>query len=57
LKLLTQKAWQLISSYRMRDLDNNKLYHSLEQATKDPDFNIYRFAESVAEESGPQKSQ
>ncbi len=57
LKLLTQKAWQLISSYRMRDLDNNKLYHSLEQAAKDPDFNIYRFAKSVAEESGLQKSQ
>ena len=57
LKLLTQKAWQLISSYRMRDLDNNKLFHSLEQAAKDPDFNIYRFAQSVAEESGLQKSQ
>jgi len=57
LKLLTQKAWQLISSYRMRDLDNNKLFHSLEQAAKDPDFNIYRFAQSVAEESGLQKGQ
>jgi LAO/AO transport system kinase len=56
LKLLSQKAWQLISSYRMRDLDNNKLYHSLEQATRDPYFNIYRFAESVSEESGLQKS-
>jgi LAO/AO transport system kinase len=57
LKLLTQKSWQLISSYRMRDLDNNKLFHSLEQAARDPDFNIYRFAESVSEESGLQKSQ
>ncbi len=34
LKLLTQKAWQLISSYRMRDLDSDKLYRSLEQACK-----------------------
>ena len=57
LKLLTQKAWQLISSYRMRDLDNNTLYHSLEQAARDPDFNIYRFAESISGKSGFQKSQ
>jgi LAO/AO transport system kinase len=57
LKLLTQKAWQLISNYRMQDLDNNKLYHLLEQAARDPDFNIYRFAESVSGESGFQKSQ
>jgi LAO/AO transport system kinase len=57
LNLLTQKAWQLISSYRMRNLDRNKLYHSLEQAATDPDFNIYRFAESVSEKSGFQKSQ
>ena len=56
LKLLTQKAWQLISGYRMRDLDNNKLYNLLEQAAGNPDFNIYRFAESLAGESGIQKS-
>ncbi len=52
LRLLTQKAWQLISSYRMRDLDYNTLSRSLEQAAGDPDFNIYRFAESVSEKSG-----
>jgi LAO/AO transport system kinase len=57
LNLLTQKAWQLISSYRMRNLDRNKLYHSLEKAATDPEFNIYRFAESVSEKSGLQKSQ
>jgi LAO/AO transport system kinase len=57
LKLLTQKAWQLIAGYRMRDLDNNKLYHALEEAAGDPDFNIYRFAESVSAVSGLQKSQ
>ena len=57
LKLLTQKAWQLISTYRMRDLDNNKLYQLVEQATTEPNFNIYRFAESVSEKSGLQKSQ
>jgi len=57
LKLLTQKAWQLIAGYRMRDLDNNKLYNALEEAAGDPDFNIYRFAESVSMASGLQKSQ
>jgi LAO/AO transport system kinase len=57
LKLLTQKAWQLIAEYRMRDLDKNKLYHALEEAASDPDFNIYRFAETVSGASGLQKSQ
>jgi LAO/AO transport system kinase len=57
LRLLTQKAWQLISNYRMRDLDNNKLYVLLQKAAGNPDFNIYRFAESVSGESGFQKSQ
>jgi len=57
LKLLTQKAWQLIAGYRMRDVDNNKLYNALEEAAGDPDFNIYRFAESVSMASGLQKSQ
>jgi LAO/AO transport system kinase len=56
LRLLTQKAWQLISGYRMQDLDNSKLQHLLENATADPDFNIYRFAESISGKSGFQKS-
>ena len=48
LKLLTQKAWQLISEYRMRDVKNDELGPSLEKAIQDPDFNIYRFAESLS---------
>jgi len=48
LKLLTQKAWELISAYRMRDLNQEKLRISIEQAMRRPDFNIYRFAESYA---------
>jgi len=51
-RLLLQKAWQLIASYRMRDLDSGKLQHSLEQAATEPNFNIYRFAESVSGKSG-----
>jgi LAO/AO transport system kinase len=55
LKLLTQKAWQLISGYRMRDLDSNELQRSLEHAAAAPDFNIYRFAESASRKSGFQQ--
>jgi LAO/AO transport system kinase len=45
LEQLTQKAWQLISAHRMRDLNKDKLTASLESASRDPGFNIYRFAE------------
>lgn len=48
LKLFTQKAWELISTYRMRDLNKEELSRSLEKAATEPDFNIYRFAESVS---------
>jgi LAO/AO transport system kinase len=48
LKLLTQKAWQLISEYRMRDVNRDALGLSIEKAVQDPDFNIYRFAESLS---------
>jgi LAO/AO transport system kinase len=45
LSRLTQKAWQIISDFRMRDLNKDSLKNSLEMAMKDPSFNIYRFAE------------
>jgi LAO/AO transport system kinase len=48
LNQLTQKAWELISIYRMQDLNKEDLLHSLEKAAADPDFNIYRFAESIS---------
>jgi LAO/AO transport system kinase len=40
LKLLTQKAWELISAYRMRDLNKDDLLHTLDKASLDPNFNI-----------------
>ena len=46
LKLLTQKAWQLIAENRMSDIKKNELAISLEKAMAEPDFNLYRFAES-----------
>jgi LAO/AO transport system kinase len=48
LELLTQKAWQLISAYRMRNLNKGELALSVEKAAMEPDFNIYRFAESLS---------
>jgi LAO/AO transport system kinase len=49
LELLTQKAWQLISAYRMRDLNKVELALSVKKAVGEPNFNIYRFAESFSE--------
>jgi LAO/AO transport system kinase len=46
MKLLTQKAWQLIAEHRMHGLKMNELALSLEKAMEEPGFNIYRFAES-----------
>jgi len=46
LKMLTQKAWQLIAEKRMSDIKKNELALSLEKAMGEPDFNLYRFAES-----------
>jgi LAO/AO transport system kinase len=48
LELLEQKAWQLISVHRMRDVNKHDLGISLEKAIRNPDFNIYRFAETFS---------
>jgi len=48
LQLLTRKAWQLISDYRMRDLNIEDLRVFLENAIREKDFNIYRFAETLS---------
>lgn len=48
MKLLTQKAWELISAYRMRDINKDDLFQSLEKASLEPNFNIYRFADSLS---------
>lgn len=51
LKLLTQKAWQLVSEYRMRDMKMDDLGLKIEKAMKEKDFNIYRFAEYLSARS------
>lgn len=47
LHLLTEKCWQLIQSWRMRDLDHQTLYRQMASAIKDGNFNLYAFARSV----------
>ena len=49
MELLIQKAWHLISTYRMRDINQEDLASSLEKARQESNFNIYQFAESLAE--------
>ena len=46
--LLTEKAWQLILDYRMRDIDREQLNRSLQQVMDQPDFNLHRFAAQYA---------
>lgn len=42
--LLTEKAYKLIQSKRMKDLDKNKLLKEIEKEIKKKDFNLYKFA-------------
>jgi LAO/AO transport system kinase len=48
LNLLTQKIWELVSSFRMRDTSIELLRASVERAMQQPDFNIYRFVETFS---------
>ena len=43
LQLLAQKAWQLIQSHRMKDVDHEKLNKELAIAMQKDDFNLYAF--------------
>jgi LAO/AO transport system kinase len=48
LLLLAQKAWELISTDRMRNVNKDELEQSIQKEWEKPDFNIYRFAESFS---------
>jgi LAO/AO transport system kinase len=50
LKLITQKAWQLITDYRMRGIKQDELSYSIERAMQEDDFNLYRFSESYVQD-------
>lgn len=45
--LLAEKAFKIIQHYRMEDISKKMLYEKLNEALKAPDFNIYRFADSL----------
>jgi len=47
LHLLTEKCWQLIQAWRMRDLDHKSLHESLEAAIAKGNFNLYAFARTI----------
>ncbi len=45
LQLLTEKAWQLLQTKRMRQWDKQTLQEDLESALKKEDFNLYAFVQ------------
>jgi LAO/AO transport system kinase len=55
LSLLTEKAWQLILNYRMRDIDRGQLASTLEKSRLQPDFNLHRFAAQYVESGRPEE--
>jgi LAO/AO transport system kinase len=47
LSLLTEKAWQLLISKRMRDLSKDELKKMLQSGYKSRDFNLYSFINKI----------
>src|SRR6266487_457402 len=47
LSLLTEKAWQLLISKRMRDLSKEELKKMLQNGYKSRDFNLYSFINKI----------
>ncbi len=47
--LLTEKAYKLIQQKRMGNIDKSELYQKVSEAIKHPEFNIYSFAEKLAD--------
>jgi LAO/AO transport system kinase len=44
LNLMTEKAWSLIQSKKMKGIKKDKLKKDLEEALSNPEFNLYNFA-------------
>jgi LAO/AO transport system kinase len=51
--LLTEKAYKLIQQKRMGNINKTKLYQTVSEASKEPGFNIYSFAEKFADSPLP----
>lgn len=45
--LLAEKAYYLIQSGRMKDIDKNELKKALQKRWNDPDFNLYSFVKEI----------
>lgn len=49
--LLAEKAWKLIQSQRMYDIDKKKLQLDIAEASKKSDFNLYRYVDTLLKNS------
>jgi LAO/AO transport system kinase len=49
--LLAEKAWKLMQRERMRDIDKKRLQQDIAEASKDPEFNLYRFVDGLLKNS------
>jgi LAO/AO transport system kinase len=49
--LLAEKAWKLIQAERMSDVDKKELQQKIAEASKEKDFNLYRFIEEYFKNS------
>ena len=45
--LLAEKAWKLIQNARMKNIDKMKLQEDINSMSKNPEFNLYSFVESL----------
>ena len=52
IRLLQEKAWQLIVENRMRGIDREQLNSSLQHSVDQPGFNLYQFVTAYAAASG-----
>lgn len=49
--LLSEKAWKLLQRERMKGIDKKKLQLDIAEASKDPEFNLYRFVDRLLKNS------
>jgi LAO/AO transport system kinase len=49
--LLSEKAWKLIQHRQMAHIDKKKLQLDITEASKKPDFNLYRFVDDILKNS------
>ncbi|MDO8993281.1 MAG: methylmalonyl Co-A mutase-associated GTPase MeaB, partial [Daejeonella sp.] len=45
--LLAEKAWKLLQHQKMKNLDKNQLQQDIIKASANPDFNLYKFIDSL----------